>query len=75
VAAPEPAARVSFAVGAVCLAMLGFVAILAPFLAPYDPTLPSGQALLPPAPTHVLGTNDIGQDLLSHGLCGADRRC
>jgi ABC-type dipeptide/oligopeptide/nickel transport system permease subunit len=71
VGTPEQAGRVSFAVGAVFLAMLGFVATLAPQLAPYDPTLPSGQPLLPPGPAHLLGTNDIGQDLLSQWLWGA----
>jgi peptide/nickel transport system permease protein len=70
-AATKPSTRVTVAMGAVCLTTLGFAAILAPLVAPYDPTLPSGQALLPPAPTHVLGTNDIGQDLLSQWLWGA----
>jgi ABC-type dipeptide/oligopeptide/nickel transport system permease subunit len=46
------------------------VALFAPVLAPYDPALPSGPALLPPGPTHPLGTNDIGQDILSEWLWG-----
>ena len=33
--------------------------------------LPSAQALLPPTTAHLLGTNDIGQDLLSLWLWGA----
>jgi ABC-type dipeptide/oligopeptide/nickel transport system permease subunit len=44
---------------------------MTPLVAPYDPTLPSGQALLLPAPAHFLGTNDIGQDLFSQWLWGA----
>lgn len=46
-------------------------ALLAPALAPYDPALPSGQPLLAPGPSHLLGTNDIGQDILSEWLWGA----
>jgi ABC-type dipeptide/oligopeptide/nickel transport system permease subunit len=53
----------------VLLALVG-VAVIGPVAAPYDPTLPSGSPLAPPGPEHLLGTNDLGQDLLSEWLWG-----
>ncbi len=52
------------------LAVLG--AILAPYLAPHDPYRVNAAArLLPPgSPGHVLGTDDIGRDILSRLLWG-----
>lgn len=55
----------------VLLALLGGAALLAPVLAPYDPRLPTGSPLLPPSAAHPLGTNDLGQDVLSAWLWGA----
>ena len=46
------------------------VALGAPLLAPYDPALLTGPPLAPPAAAHLLGTNDIGQDLASQLLYG-----
>ncbi len=43
----------------------------APLFAPYDPRLSSGRPLLSPGRDHLLGTNDIGQDVLSEWLWGA----
>lgn len=57
------------------VAMLG-ATLLAPWLAPYNPTLqlsdglsPSGQPL-PPSAAHWLGTDDLGRDVLSRLLHG-----
>ena len=47
------------------------VAILAPFLAPYDPYAVSGSPLEPPGPEHLLGTNATGQDIVSQLIFGA----
>ncbi|MDP9470022.1 MAG: ABC transporter permease [Chloroflexota bacterium] len=47
------------------------VAALAPLLAPHDPRLPTGQPLAPPTGDHLLGTNDLGQDVLSQAIYGA----
>lgn len=52
------------------LALALTAALLAPWLAPYDPRLASGPPLLPPERAHPLGTNDIGQDVLSEWLWG-----
>jgi len=40
------------------------LALLAPFIAPQDPCK-TGAPYLPPSSDHLLGTNDIGQDILS----------
>jgi len=46
------------------------VALGAPLLAPDDPLRLSGPPLAPPTAAHWLGTNDLGQDLLSQLLTG-----
>jgi peptide/nickel transport system permease protein len=52
--------------------LLLLTALLAPWLAPYPPNLPNDQAvLLPPSWQHLLGTDDVGRDLLSRMLYGA----
>lgn len=60
-----------FWLGCALLAGYIFVAGLAPFISPYDPRLPSGPPLAPPTGGHMLGTNDLGQDVLSHVIHGA----
>ncbi|MGQ9467226.1 MAG: ABC transporter permease [Anaerolineae bacterium] len=57
--------------GLMVLALFGAVALLAPALAPYDPHAFSGQPLERPGPAHPLGTNDVGQDILSELIYGA----
>lgn len=57
--------------GLILLALCGAVAGLAPVLAPYDPRAFSGQPLERPGPAHPLGTNDVGQDILSELIYGA----
>jgi len=53
--------------------VLGAVGLLAPWLAPYDPHAISGAALTHPSLHHLLGTNDVGQDVLSQLMYGARR--
>ena len=51
--------------------VLLIVAVVAPWLAPYDPNainLP--HALLPPSPAHWIGTDSLGRDLLSRIIYG-----
>jgi peptide/nickel transport system permease protein len=48
------------------------MAILAPVLAPHDPIAFSlGQNLRPPSATYLLGTDELGRDILSRLLWGA----
>lgn len=57
--------------GAVILLFYVGVALLAPWLAPYDPHSIDAAPLLSPDTGHVLGTNDIGQDIFSEIIYGA----
>src|SRR5690242_3132094 len=46
--------------------LLALIAILAPWLAPYDPVASDvPQALLPPSAAHWFGTDQLGRDVLS----------
>lgn len=56
--------------GAILLALV-LVALLAPVLSPYDPRALSGHPLEPPSARHMLGTNGVGQDILSQVIWGS----
>lgn len=58
-------------VGIAALLSIALAAVLASALAPYDPHAPSGTPIAAPSEQHRLGTNDLGQDLLSIWLHGA----
>jgi len=51
--------------------LLVILAVFAPFLAGYDPTAQSAEALKSPSFGHLLGTNHVGQDIWSQLLYGA----
>lgn len=53
------------------VAVVVLVALLAPVLSPHDPRALSGDSLEHPSAEHLLGTNDIGQDILSEVVWGA----
>lgn len=56
------------------LILIGLAALLAPWLAPRDPYhAESGLELSPPSPDHLLGTDQIGRDVLSRTLYGGRR--
>ena len=55
------------------LTLLAFFALVAPALAPHDPRALSGDAFLAPGPAHWLGTDQLGRDVLSRLLAGAQR--
>lgn len=63
--------RVLGAAGGMIVALLLFAAVFAPWLAPYDPSERVATPFLPPSGEHLLGTNDVGQDLLSELIFGA----
>lgn len=58
--------------GVIILILLALVAITAPWIAPHDPnTLDLLNPLQPPnSPGHLLGTDDLGRDLLSRLIYG-----
>ena len=57
-------------VGLVILIGLVLLAVFPSAVAPYDPTKTVGRPLARPSSQHLLGTNDIGQDLLSELIWG-----
>jgi ABC-type dipeptide/oligopeptide/nickel transport system permease subunit len=58
------------ALGLLILAALILLALFPGVVAPYDPTETVGPPLVRPSRQHLLGTNDIGQDLLSELIWG-----
>jgi peptide/nickel transport system permease protein len=63
--------RRTAATGTGILAVLLLVAVAAPLLAPYDPAERAGRPFAAPSGAHLLGTDDIGHDLLTELLYGA----
>jgi peptide/nickel transport system permease protein len=58
--------------GALLLLLFLVIALLAPWLAPYEPThLNLTARLLPPSRMHWFGTDELGRDVLSRTLYGA----
>lgn len=57
--------------GAALVAVLLVAAMFAPLLAPYDPAVPAGASFAAPSHDHLLGTNNLGQDVMSRLIWGA----
>jgi len=57
--------------GVVILALVVFIALFAPLISSYDPLQQSIDSLLSPSTSHLLGTNQVGQDIWSQLLYGA----
>jgi ABC-type dipeptide/oligopeptide/nickel transport system permease subunit len=64
-------AKFAGATGGVIILTLVLIAIFAPQISPYDPTERVGKPFEIPSAEHWLGTNDIGQDILSELIYGA----
>ena len=59
-------------VGSLLVVLEVLLALLAPLLAPFPPNTQDFRAVLqPPGGSHVLGTDDLGRDILSRLLFGA----
>ncbi len=57
--------------GAVVLALAVIAAVAAPLIAPHDPLKQNlGNALAPPGRAHLLGTDNVGRDVLSRVVWG-----
>ncbi len=56
--------------GAICIMSLVVIGMLGPYLVPYGPGEISGPSLDPPSLEHLLGTNALGQDVLSQLIYG-----
>src|SRR3712207_5804414 len=58
--------------GFVCLALICLLAVLAPYVAPYDPVqIKLSAKLRPPGSEFLLGTDHFGRDVLSRLVWGA----
>lgn len=58
--------------GAIIVLALITISLLAPFIAPYDPTsIDVYNVLSPPTKAHVFGTDELGRDLLSRIIWGS----
>lgn len=55
---------------AIVLSIL-FIALLAPYITPYDPYISVDEALLPPSLKHIMGTDNLGRDVYSRILYGS----
>jgi peptide/nickel transport system permease protein len=65
-------ARPTAVFGAVVLVLVALLAILAPWIAPYDPLATSWAAVRKaPSAAHWFGTDEVGRDLLSRVIWGA----
>jgi len=58
-------------VGISILGFFTFIAIFAPFLTPYAPHQVSGPPYSPPSFQHWMGTDELGQDIMSQVIYGA----
>jgi peptide/nickel transport system permease protein len=59
-------------IGSIIVLLLIATSLLAPFISPYDPTaIDVYNVLSPPGKTHLLGTDDLGRDLLSRIIWGS----
>ena len=59
-------------VGGVVVVCLALLAVLATFVAPWDPNRPDVKQILdPPSKRHLFGTDQLGRDVLSRMLFGA----
>ncbi len=71
--APRAPGFASLRVGAALLLLATLAALLAPLLAPGDPSAlgPAAERLLPPSASHPLGTDQLSRDVLVRVLHGA----
>ena len=60
----------SAAVGFGIIVVLIAIALLASFIAPYDPIGLSRNILQPPSPGHLMGTDNLGRDIFSRVVYG-----
>ena len=60
------------AAGILLIALIVFVALVAPLIAPYSPVAQDlTQRLLPPGPAHLFGTDELGRDIFSRIVYGS----
>ncbi len=68
---PEAEGRWMVISGLAIVFIVVFMAIFAPFIAPYDPTKSTGDILKPPSSKHLMGTDNLGRDIFSRVVYGS----
>src|ERR1700675_3760092 len=59
-------------VGLLIVAAYGAIALLAPYISPFNPhKIAVGPAFSPPSLSHLMGTDDLGRDIFSGFLFGS----
>lgn len=58
-------------IGAAIIASIFLLALLAPYIAPYNPIKPVGDPLTPPNSKFIMGTDSIGRDVFSRIVYGS----
>ena len=59
-------------IGMAIIGLFALLAIAAPLVCPYDPSvIDQGNLLMPPSARHLLGTDGLGRDLMSRIIFGA----
>jgi peptide/nickel transport system permease protein len=66
-----PRLSLKIVLGLILLAIFVLMAIIGPFVAPYDPSAIGPDTLAGPSAAHLLGTTNNGQDVLSELLVGS----
>ncbi|WP_226533541.1 ABC transporter permease [Microbacterium paraoxydans] len=68
----RPRRRIAFAswVPLALLALIVLICVLAPIVAPYDPSAQSSDRFAGPSAVHLFGTDELGRDLFSRVLYG-----
>lgn len=58
--------------GLIIISFFSLIALAAPLISPYDPSvIDQNNLLAPPSPEHMLGTDSLGRDLLTRLIYGA----
>lgn len=61
-----------FIIGCLIIIFFTAIAVLAPFISPYDPAaIDQNSLLMAPSKQHLLGTDTLGRDILSRIIYGA----
>jgi peptide/nickel transport system permease protein len=58
-------------VGAAIVLVTVLLAVLAPIISPYSPSSQGGGRLVAPGPEHLMGTDELGRDVLSRVIYGS----
>lgn len=67
---PLTSGQILLGSGLFMLALMIVVTVLAPVIAPFDPSMTSASSLAAPSSQHWLGTDSIGRDVLSRLIVG-----